>query len=144
MSEISFLSEQYRSLKKLSQDLTQKVMVLKKQQLLLEKEFSNKHLDLIVNKAEIDDAWNYLNDFLEVLSEIALKENIDRENIYCTLIQKMNKEFDLFEKKLEDLFETVKRKGSLKDVHFRFLNKLLSTLDFERSKTFRKLRTTRK
>ena len=148
MSDISTLSKQYNTLKETSENITDAVMLLKKHQVLSQKDISNEHKKLASSDEEIDLARQEVLKFLLELN-LAIKDT-DFEGEYFSkplsekISSKMEKEFNLFEKTLGDLLKTINISSLLSRNHFNLLNKLLSALDNERAQTFRKLRTSRR
>lgn len=148
MSDISTLSKQYNSLKETFEDMTDAVMLLKKHQVLSQKNLSSDYKKLDIKDEEVDLARQ---EILKFLLELNLIPNDDEfEGEYFSkpvgekLISKMKHEFILFDKTLANLLNTINSTSILANTHFNLLNKLLSALDNERAQTFRKLRTSRR
>ena len=148
MSDISTLSKRYNNLKEISEGLNEAVMLLKKHQVLSQKKISGEHDKLILSDEEIDSARREVLEFLLdinlFLSDEEYKGDQFTKPVGEKIITKLKSEFNLFEKTLGSLLKAISKSSLLDDSHFELLNKLLATIDSERARTFRKLRTSRR
>jgi recombinational DNA repair ATPase RecF len=144
MSQISFLSDQYKQLAATSDKINNSVIALKKRNLL--KEDNAKYPHLKISKDEINEASSTLIPFLENVSN-ALNGNIEESDFLPTLIFEDYKNRlssnQYLEEDIKELIEKLKSDSEMESKNILILDDLLSVLDIERSALFRKLRTAR-
>lgn len=144
MSQISFLSDQYKQMASTSDKINNSVIALKKQSLI--KEGQSQYPKLKVSKEELEEACNVLIPFLENVNN-AITGNIQESTFLPSLV------FEDYKNRLssnqflkDDIEELVERLKSGQDVESKnilMLDELLTIIDIERSKLFRKLRKAR-
>jgi len=144
MSQISFLSDQYKQIASTSDKINNSVIVLKKQS-LIKKEHSQ-YPKLKISKAELEEAYSILIPFLENVNN-ALIGNIQESTFLPSLV------FEDYKNRLssnqflkDDIEELITRLKAAQDVESKniaMLDELLTILDIERSTLFRKLRKAR-
>jgi len=147
MSDVSALSQQYRSLREVNERLCDAVMLIKKRQLLSDESFRKQHPDMAIVPQDLKEAYIEVGTFLDDIKNI-YDEHFESNYIPYPSLEnfktKIKKEIDLFDKKIITLVQDIQNEEIVTEEGFLLLNKLISILDSERSKTFRKLRTGRR
>ena len=144
MSQISFLSDQYKQIASTSDKINNSVITLKKQNLI--NEGNADHPLLKVSDDELEEAYSVLLPFLESIDS-ALTGNIQESTFLPSLVfedYKTRLSSNQFLKDdIKELIERLKAKQDLEAGNIIILDELLSVLDIERSALFRKLRKAR-
>ena len=145
MSSISFLSKNYKHLAELSDKLNEAVIILKKLYLLgMPKrriaDFQAEKFDL-----DQDSASTYIYHFLEEINHLIANEDEvdDMPQVLKDSLQSAAETEPFLKKDLQSLMDQLNRQEPLNQTHFDLLEKLLSLVDIDRQKVFRKLRSKR-
>jgi hypothetical protein len=144
MSQISFLSDQYKQIASTSDKINNSVITLKKKHLIDER--LEDYLLLKVSDEDLQKAYHILLPFLESVDN-AITGNIQESSFLPLLI------FEDYKTKLssnqylkddiKELIERIRSKHQLETRNINTLDEMLGFLDTERSTLFRKLRKAR-
>jgi hypothetical protein len=146
MSEISVLSSQYNKLVTASNLLNEAVVAFKKRRLLSSQENKAKYPKLAISVEQISSAKADVLPFLEDLYNWFSGKIERSENIPSAVMDDYKlrlSAIDDFEKQLSAIIATLKNDNPLRAKDLQLLDTIVSTLDFERTVLFRKLRTGR-
>jgi len=144
MSDVNVLSKKYKSLRNINDKLCDAVMLIKKRQLLSDELFKKQHPEVILVQEDWKNAYIEVGAFLNDIKNDNFESNYINYPSVKNLKDKIKKEIDLFDKKIITLVQNIQNEEIVTEEGFLLLNKLISILDSERSKTFRKLRTGRR
>lgn len=144
MSQISFLSDQYKQLASTSDKINNSVIALKKESLI--KEGHSKYPKLKVSKEELEEAYRVLIPFLENVRN-AITGDVQESTFLPSLVFEDYKNRlssnQFLKDDIESLIGRLKSGEGLESRDIAMLDELLTILDIERSTLFRKLRKAR-
>lgn len=145
MSEISAISNQYKTVVNTTDKVNNSIIALKKRAI------ANSQLKEKVNISFSDDelafAKDYLVKFLLFLQELQEDNIKDTEFLPKVIVRdfqnRIINSIPFFEEEIKRLVDDISCDKNLQKEQFNLLDKMASTLDSERTVLFRKLRTAR-
>ena len=146
MSDVSFISDQYSSLLKKTEEINRAIISLKKD-ILLKSERHEEFKTLSVSEEELMAAITTLSDFLKFLITAEESHTQDLEilpkHALKDVLKTMHAMSETFSEDIQVIYEQLQNNRDLSAEHITILDEIVSTLNDERSMLFSELRTAR-
>jgi|GEM_PF-5390408 len=146
MSDISFISSQYNSLLKKTEEINRAIISLKKN-MFLKSERQNEFKTISVSNEELIAAITTLSDFLNFLINAKESHSQDLEilpkNAMKDVLKTMHAMSKTFSEDICVIYEQLKKYDDLSVNQIAILDEIVSALNNERSMLFSELRTAR-
>jgi hypothetical protein len=143
MSELGYISKRYNRISKLTDDINNASITVKKHSLLQEEDSTTKYPKLKIGENDYLNSKDKLIEFIEAIIQLIEegKSNTDikmlaENKAYTSQISK-NPEL---KQELKNLLQCLKQNKALLKDQFKLLDTIIGVLDNERSYLFRKMR----
>ena len=145
MSEISAISNQYKTVVNTTDKVNNSIIALKKRSMVNSQLRDKPKMQL--SDVELENAKSYLVGFLLFLQQLQDDNINDTEFLPKVIVKdfqnRIINSIPFFEDEVKKLVDDISQNQNLQKEQFNLLDKMASTLDSERTVLFRKLRTAR-